>query len=1079
MKRITTLYFCAFLSFSIYAQNPDTSSLRLEIDSLIELNTSFLKKRKLDKAFELLIQAQEKCLQSFDEESLLNAKILRHLGIVHYYKRELSDVEACWLKAKDIHYKHLGKNHPLYAGSLNNLGIIYSDLGQYEKAETYYLEAIQIRAEVLGKEHPDYAGSLVNLGNLYKRMGDYTKTLEIFQKATDIWENIHGKEHPSYAKSLNNLGVVYNDIGEYDKAESCYLQTLAIREKIYDKDHYEIGEILNNLGVLYKDVGEYEKAESCYLRTTEIREKVFGKQHARYASILNNLGNLYEDMGEYEKAESSYLQTLGIWEKVYGKGHQKYAIILNNLGSMYKSMGQLDKVEKLYLETQEIWEQILGEEHPNYAKVLHNLGNLYLTKGLVEKAESYYLKTKELRESSLGKEHPEYAKTLNSLGILYKNSEQFDKAQTYLKQTIEIQEKTIGTTHPDYAHTLHNLGHLYAKMNQHDSAEKYYLNALHILEEVFGRNHADCMVIFHSLANLYVSDKKYQLAKEYYLEANELQTNLFLNAANHLSESELSQYVNSYTNHLDQFFSIIEHEENLAGKAYNNCLFYKGLILNTTRQMNRLAKSDSLSNNMLLKLKSYKRLLGKEYSKSIEQRDSAKILDLEQKSNSLEKEITRLVSGYESATQQISWQSIQESLKPGEAAIEFFNHHYYNPESTDSVKYFALLIKGGMSQVTFIPLFEEQSLIDLIGVNQKRRSDYVNELYSIEGRGSTVLSKSKKNLYELIWEPLKNEVNDINTIYFSPSGLLHRINLSAISVDHSNTISDQYKLVQLNSTRDLAIDFPDQTNDNNAIIYGGIQYDIQSNQIDTKNNDPADVLNNMTSAISMNSKDNSRGDNWQYLNWTLVEIEEIQNILENSNMESNSYTLSDATENAFKLIGENDSSPRVLHLATHGFFFPDLETENIQMNDNAIFKNSNNSMIRSGLLLAGANYVWQGNNPKVEGEDGILTAYEISQMDLSQTELVVLSACETGLGDIKGNEGVYGLQRAFKIAGVKYLIMSLWQVPDRQTKDFMISFYKNWLEGKMNIRDAFSKTQKQMKDRFYDPYFWAGFVLVE
>ena len=136
-------------------------------------------------------------------------------------------------------------------------------------------------------------------------------------------------------------------------------------------------------------------------------------------------------------------------------------------------------------------------------------------------------------------------------------------------------------------------------------------------------------------------------------------------------------------------------------------------------------------------------------------------------------------------------------------------------------------------------------------------------------------------------------------------------------------------------------------------------------------------------------------------------------------------------------------------------------------------------MLRSGLIMAGGNAAWQGKQTLEGKEDGILTAYEISQMNLSNTELVVLSACETGLGDIQGNEGVYGLQRAFKIAGAKYLIMSLWQVPDKQTSLLMTTFYKKWLEDKMSIPNAFHAAQKELRSIGLDPYQWAGFVLVE
>ncbi|MDV7396359.1 CHAT domain-containing protein, partial [Arthrospira platensis SPKY1] len=145
------------------------------------------------------------------------------------------------------------------------------------------------------------------------------------------------------------------------------------------------------------------------------------------------------------------------------------------------------------------------------------------------------------------------------------------------------------------------------------------------------------------------------------------------------------------------------------------------------------------------------------------------------------------------------------------------------------------------------------------------------------------------------------------------------------------------------------------------------------------------------------------------------------------------------------------------------------------------FKWSDNPMMRSGLVLAGGNHAWQHGRPLYPGlEDGILTAQDITQMNLRNTELVVLSACETGLGDIQGNEGVYGLQRAFKIAGAQYLIMSLWRVPDEETAEFMEKFYRYWLEGKLPIRNAFREAQREMRRKYENkPHKWAGFVLVE
>ena len=236
-------------------------------------------------------------------------------------------------------------------------------------------------------------------------------------------------------------------------------------------------------------------------------------------------------------------------------------------------------------------------------------------------------------------------------------------------------------------------------------------------------------------------------------------------------------------------------------------------------------------------------------------------------------------------------------------------------------------------------------------------------------------------------------------------------------------------------------------------------------------------------------------------------------MLSNSGMHIKIRTGREGTEDGFKQMGEGKNSPRILHVATHGYFFPDpdraISTHGGVAHDSvtsegtakaasnkpklefgtkeSVFKISDHPMLRSGLILSGGNAGWKGERSLVSGEDGVLTAYEISQMNLSNTELVVLSACETGLGDIQGNEGVYGLQRAFKIAGVKYIIMSLWQVPDKQTSMLMTTFYKKWLEAespdkggkKMSIPDAFHAAQKELRELGFDPYQWAGFVLIE
>jgi CHAT domain-containing protein len=219
------------------------------------------------------------------------------------------------------------------------------------------------------------------------------------------------------------------------------------------------------------------------------------------------------------------------------------------------------------------------------------------------------------------------------------------------------------------------------------------------------------------------------------------------------------------------------------------------------------------------------------------------------------------------------------------------------------------------------------------------------------------------------------------------------------------------------------------------------------------------------------------------LKWSEKEVENVQAALGKAGFDAQVIKGWQATEESFKQIGQSGPSPRILHVSTHGFFFPDPVNPQsaIQnpLSEEPVFKLSDHPMIRSGLILAGANHAWKAGRPLGNREDGILTAYEISQLDLRNTELVVLSACETGLGHIDGNEGVFGLQRAFKIAGAKTLVMSLWQVPDYQTQELMTVFYEKLLTGKLAPRLALRAAQDEMRKRHYEPYYWAGFVVVE
>ncbi len=964
--KYTFLLLFALIMNLLSAQSVDSVLIK-QVDSLIQVSRGLTGQGNFEQALEVNVLAEKIALEKLGRASAAYGSCCFNRGRVSHIKRNYPEAEKWYLESKAIREKVPGKVHPDYAGSLNNLAILYTDMGNYEKAESFHLEAKAIREKVPGNEHPDYAWTLSNLGMLYWEMGNYEKAEPLCLEVKAIREKVLGKVHPDYAESLNNLGILYATMGNHEKAEPLYLEAIAIEEKVWGKEHPDYAASLNNLGGLYWTIGNYEKAEPLYLEAIAIREKVWGKEHPDYAASLNNLGALYMDMGNYEKAQSLYLEAKAIREKVLGKDHPEYAKSLNNLGGVYMDMGNYEKVEPLYLEAKAIREKVWGKEHPDYAGSLNNLGNLYKDMGNYEKAESFHLEAKAIREKVLGKEHPDYALSLNNLGVLYMDMGNYEKAEPLYLEAIAIREKVLGKDHPDYAFSLNNLRRLYEAENRYAESEP--------------------------------------LQKEYFEHS---QTRL-IQSATFLSEQELSKYIATFQKVGDvQSSLILNRQKNqvsivaISGLSYDNALFNKGFLLNASGQIKRLANTDPVSADKFNLLKSYRRRLAAEYSKPVIERKGLE--ELEEKANISEKEIARMASGYGEAIKQVNWQQVQIALKGTEAAIEFVSFKVNFPKKTDSIMYAALILKPGIKQPNFIPLFEEKSLDSLLQSKSDRKADYVNSLYTLADRGAVAIEAPKKSLYEILWKPLEKELTGIKTIYFSPSGLLHRINLDAIPVSETETLADKYQLIELNSTRQLVIPTETKNLDNEAVLYGGIQFEQDST---LQNSEPL-IASRSRGELSFTYVDSTlRGGSWTYLAGTEREVNAIEKIMQTTGVQAILKKGFQATEESFKNIGANNAaSPRILHIATHGYFFPDpkvqVKSSGLSGQNEPVFKISDHPMLRSGLIMAGGNPAWQGKQTLEGREDGILTAYEISQMNLSNTELVVLSACETGLGDIQG-----------------------------------------------------------------------------
>lgn len=1051
----TILFFLLFISYQVYGQ-----MWKEQADSA----KVFQDQKNNAKAIEYYQKAND----LLKTDSALTASYQRNsndIGDLYVAMGQYSKAEPFYIEAKQVIEKLEGKENADYASCCNNLGRVYRLMGQYEKSEVLLLEAKNLREKIFGKENADYATTCNNLAVLYFEVGQYETARPFYVEAKEIREKVLGKEHIDYAASLNNLGILSMVTGKPDEAEPLYLEAKRIREKALGKEHPFYAASCNNLGALYLETGQYRKAEPLYLEAKQIREKTLGKQHPEYAASCNNLAILYMDIGNYDQAELLYTESLQIGEKVLGTNHPEYAKSCINLALLYRTLGQYDKAERLFIEARQVLGEVLGKEHVEYAKSCNNLGALYMGMGDYDKAAPLYDEARQIWKKVLGNEHPEYAKSCNNLALIYWNRGEYGKAEPLFLETNQIREKVFGKAHPDYAEGCSNLGVLYADMGKYNQALALHLLARQIREAALGKEHTKYVESCINLANVYWKTGESGQATKYYTEAFNSQEAQTKKVFAFTTEPEKQSYVKKINEFRDLFLSYtLSDVDQQPATAYAVSLASRNLILFSSQQ---LRQSIYNTNDTALIDKYNKWVTTREqlafwYSRPLIEKKE-QIRSLEERANMLEKELTRSSEQFRKGQQQINWQKIQQSLNDKEAAIEFVEFQYHNGKRlVDSTYYVALVLRKDKPAPKMVQLFEKRQIDELL----KKAGSWtaIDSLYS------------SPSLYKLVWQPLEKYLVNISRVYYSSAGLLHKINLASVISDKKIVLSEQYQLVHLNTTAsisdqaDIFIGPPDR-----LLIYGGINFNADSAEL--KVAAKPYQLNNENS-IALRGV-NVTGDRLPDLPYTEEEVDYITKSAQQKKYLIKTLKGVEANEESVKALrGKN--SPAVLHMATHGKFFPDPENVNPgkSLSGGKTFAQSDNPLLRSMLLLAGANNAWSGKS--VSGiQDGVLTAYEISNLYLPNTKLVVLSACETGLGDIQGSEGVYGLQRSFKMAGVKNLIMSLWSVPDNTTAEFMQVFYDHLLQRK-SVNESFVLTQKIMRNKYKaNPHKWAGIVLIQ
>lgn len=969
--------------------------------------------------------------QSF--EQVLNK--WNELCIQYYEQRQYTQaLPACQRVVDAIEPQF--PEHPTFALALEHLARVYDATGNYAKAEPLFLHSLRIREKALGTEHLDVAMSLFNLARLYESQGSYTHAETLSLRSLRIREKALGPEHLDVATSLSNLAIVYHHQGRYTQAEPLFLRSLRISEKELGPEHPDVATSLSNLAALYQLKGNYAQAEPLFRRSLRIRVKALGPEHQSVANVLNNLAGLYMAMGLYDQAKDCFMRALGIQSRLQGSEHPAVALIFNNLATLYEAIGNYAQAELLYLHSLKILEKALGPEHPDVATTLNNLAGVYRKQGQYAKAEPQALRILRIREKVLGPEHPDVGESLNSLAELYYDQGDYARAAPLLLRGLQIQEKLLGPAHPIIAPELNNLAVLDVARGQIALALPRFARAFSIQEQTL-RSAATEPRITALLDKIRGQEElvySLLLRKDMPPEVPALALRVSLLRKGRAQEAGIMTgwaiQTSLTTDEQRQRFATWQ-----TARAQRETLFLKG----SRKQDDQTRK-------------------GHEDLLSV----------LNQQVDDMEQELAR------NAPQLAEWKlpvpeqivaQVAARLTPHSALVEVlwitpFKFEFRGKEDRwDAPRYIALILFPDQ-RIEFVDLGDSAGIDRTVG-----------ELLAAVRNTSREPLPQAQMLYQKVMLPLLSKLSGAQKIYLSLDGSLNLVPFAALHDGQRYLIDAPYQIQYLSAGRDLlrnGIVQPEQP----ALVLADPDFGTRLTEAARQDSRTVDVA-------TQSLYDGLSG--LTQLAGARAEGKMVGGLLHRPPLLG-----AEATEARLRQV----RSPWLLHIATHGLIVTTAQVSNpgaralvpiqpsIQASDSITGltgKSGSRSLSNSALVLAGAAHA--ANAPD-STNDGLLTAEEVRSINLFGTQLVVLSACDTGRGTVSAGQGVYGLRRAFLAAGAEAVVMSLWPVSDAETQALMQRYYQLLLDRKRPRSRISSLTEamQSVRTKRPHPYYWAPFI---
>jgi CHAT domain-containing protein len=1024
----------------------------------------------------------------------ITIQVLDFLYGLSLYNKNYTNAEKYLNDILEIKKNLYGEEAPLTHLSRALLANFYLDYTNKipEAIKIYEVSYLKVLANEIGTWQYNHIDILNHMADMYELTDNYKEANRILELAENTARGKYDDTHPSFAEELTNNARVLIKLGEYEKAEEKLTKAreimgLKINNDSRKKEEIIIG-VIETQAVLYGIKGQFSEAEDELDRSERIIRKSDKLIGIDQLSTAKELSSLFIQLGRYAQTEDLLDNLVTEYEKLYGKNSLRLVEPLVNQGRLALAKGDYTQAERLAQRANQIALSVYKETSTKTAPTQKLISDIDYIIGDYDNAERNILKAVRAQESQFGRQHVETARSLSQLSLIkfYKGDDKKEVEKIMAESRKTIGDR-LGTDNPTYAEILKNLAVLYISQKRYNEAFGVLTQAEAIWRSKTGsKNNINTAAIFTLTGDVYYQIKNYSNAEKFYVQAKEIYEKYFSDTHPEYvkilskeakvdymqkdfkrAKRNIEQALNSYEAFIKQYFPALSEREkakywntirpdfefyntlafsqlddfkDLTGKVYNYQLLTKALLLSSSIKIRERILN---SKNQPLIDAFTKWLRDKEFATKAQSMSAQQLAEngidmaaLNNEIDRLEKELSEKseLFGQSFENKRITYENVQKSLAKNEVAVEMVRYRHFDHSFTDSIIYVAMYVRNDGARPKVIEFPQGHRM----------------ESNSFKYYRNCIISKIEdERSYKTFWEPIEKGVGQYATLYLSPDGVYNQINLEAIPIPGSEGkfIIDNSNIVLVNNTKDLylkKLKSKPGVKSNSASMFGNPIFYVSS-----------------------------KGGDVDQLPGTEKEVMELQRLLKQNGWKTTEYVEQSASEEKIKSL----DSPSILHIATHGFYSPSGAEDVLgELTENEA-EMTQNPLLKTGLLLTGAGDILNKTKFNYNLDNGILTAHEAMSLNLDKTDLVVLSACETGLGEITNGEGVYGLQRAFLVAGAKVLIMSMFKVDDEATQKLISSFYRKWITTG-NQRQSFIDAKKELRTEYPDPIYWGAFIMI-